>query len=312
MLKKVPELVKSPRDAEKFFKGDLVDIMKSAYKNMKGLGIKNIIQGDMMFSNTSSSQKKQMVTLDDESMVLFQPNTIAYAVPVDSDIGKTISQADMGIVFHTSYSGEDIKDLKKKFGVNIRGLKRSKNIWFDDANFKDIRGNILFTTSETTAVEKSIKAVQSAFKKIDSRYLEDLRSRNSLIKNLSQFNNQKIRANDFLTDIDAHINEYIDFVMSKTKSKKGKADKMALLDKKKLKPLFILFSKLIESKLLFIRKMEKISSFKTFVQDGDGYRLTGHEGFVAVSHIGKAIKLVDRLEFSRINFSAAKDWKAGD
>jgi hypothetical protein len=218
----------------------------------------------------------------------------------------------MGIVFHTSYSGEDIKDLKKKFGVNIRGLKRSKNIWFDDANFKDIRGNILFTTSETTAVEKSIKAVQSAFKKIDSRYLENLRSRNSLIKNLSQFNNQKIRANDFLTDIDAHTNEYIDFVMSKTKSKKGKADKMALLDKKKLKPLFILFSKLIESKLLFIRKMEKISSFKTFVQDGDGYRLTGHEGFVAVSHIGKAIKLVDRLEFSRINFSAAKDWKAGD
>jgi hypothetical protein len=47
----------------------------------------------------------------------------------------------------------------------------------------------------------------------------------------------------------------------------------------------------------------------TFVKTDDGYRVTGAEGFVAVSRLtGGALKLVDRLSFSHDNFNVAKNW----
>jgi len=36
--------------------------------------------------------------------------------------------------------------------------------------------------------------------------------------------------------------------------------------------------------------------------------VTNPEGFVAIDRTGKAVKLVDRMEFSRANFNVAKDW----
>jgi hypothetical protein len=45
-----------------------------------------------------------------------------------------------------------------------------------------------------------------------------------------------------------------------------------------------------------------VEGIGTFQKTGDGYRVTAPEGFVAIGHDGGAIKLVDRLEFSRTNF----------
>lgn len=41
---------------------------------------------------------------------------------------------------------------------------------------------------------------------------------------------------------------------------------------------------------------------KTFIKSGTGYDITNPEGFVAVGHTGNAVKLVNRLEFSKQNF----------
>ena len=40
----------------------------------------------------------------------------------------------------------------------------------------------------------------------------------------------------------------------------------------------------------------------------NGYRVTAPEGFVAVDRIAGAVKLVDRMEFSRANFTMPKGW----
>ena len=50
----------------------------------------------------------------------------------------------------------------------------------------------------------------------------------------------------------------------------------------------------------------KIISFK---ETENGYEVTGEEGFVAVDRIGNALKLVDRLEFSRLNFGTGMPGK---
>ena len=66
---------------------------------------------------------------------------------------------------------------------------------------------------------------------------------------------------------------------------------------------------LIDAKLLIVRKLESIQGLtKTFIKTPTGYRVTAPEGFVAIDQVGKAVKLVNRLEFAHQNFNAAKNW----
>ena len=53
--------------------------------------------------------------------------------------------------------------------------------------------------------------------------------------------------------------------------------------------------------------MNQVAALDTFVQTSDGYKVTAQEGFVAITE-GQAVKLIDRLEFSRLNFTIAKNW----
>ena len=55
--------------------------------------------------------------------------------------------------------------------------------------------------------------------------------------------------------------------------------------------------------------MQRVESIGTFIKTDNGYRVTAPEGFVAIGHDGGAVKLVDRIEFSRQNFAAPKQWK---
>jgi len=64
--------------------------------------------------------------------------------------------------------------------------------------------------------------------------------------------------------------------------------------------------KLIEAKLLIVQKLETIRQMPTFKEVDGGYEVTGEEGFVAVDRKGNAMKLVDRLEFSRLNFGTGR------
>ena len=60
-------------------------------------------------------------------------------------------------------------------------------------------------------------------------------------------------------------------------------------------------------KNLLVNKMKKVSSLRLFVNMGTHYEATTPEGFVAIS--GRtAVKIIDRLEFSRLNFTVPKQW----
>ncbi len=60
---------------------------------------------------------------------------------------------------------------------------------------------------------------------------------------------------------------------------------------------------------MIIYKLNRAENIGTFLRTSTGYRVTAPEGFVAIDHVGKALKLVDRLEFSRANFKANDSWK---
>ena len=65
----------------------------------------------------------------------------------------------------------------------------------------------------------------------------------------------------------------------------------------------------LNAKMLVIRKYKKVKSIGTFIKTAKGFKAVNPEGYVAIDRVsGNAVKLVDRMEFSHNNFTAAKAW----
>jgi hypothetical protein len=62
------------------------------------------------------------------------------------------------------------------------------------------------------------------------------------------------------------------------------------------------------AKTTLVHKLAQIQQIGHFLRDGNGFRVTAPEGYVAVDRVAGAVKLVDRLEFSRQNFTMPKGW----
>jgi len=314
-----PKVNHTSADIRRNHSGGLADKLQVALKELSKLGIKGILQGDMMFGPGDVKKEK----IDGESMLTFTPNTITYAVPADSKFGSRIKQAKMGIVFHTAYKGKTIRDLKASFAVSVKGLKKTSSVWFDDATFRNTTGRALFTASETVAVRKALAEANSRLRAV-GRYADTLNSRTDVIPDLNRFINIKVRAGQ----IDFSAAEFMDWFMkernvlvSTLKTAKGKRRRRAEKDdavgfmfetQADLQKLFQFRSSVTKIKTMLVRKLEQIQGIGTFTRTENGFKVTAPEGFVAVDTLSnKALKLVDRLEFSRNNFTAAKNWVKG-
>ena len=76
---------------------------------------------------------------------------------------------------------------------------------------------------------------------------------------------------------------------------------------RQFKMMIALYMNLQFCKNMLVNKMKKVSELRLFVNMGTHYEATTPEGFVAIS--GKtAVKIIDRLEFSRLNFTVPKVW----
>ena len=73
---------------------------------------------------------------------------------------------------------------------------------------------------------------------------------------------------------------------------------------KDLENMFTMYNHIVDAKHLIVKKLNKVGGLRTLLKTSKGYEVTGQEGFVAIDRYGKnALKLVDRLEFSKANFS---------
>ena len=144
-----PKLYKTNAEIDADVSGALVSKFKIALAEFSKLGIKGVLQGDLMFTDDVSTD-----TIEGTKYYTFQPNTIVYAVPVDSKLGSIIKKAKIGIVWHTTYSGKTLPDMKASFGVNISGLSKPSSVWQDDASYRDVSGKATFNEKETTQISK--------------------------------------------------------------------------------------------------------------------------------------------------------------
>ena len=295
--------------------------LKMALRYLPKLGIKGILQGDMMFSKGDIDTQ----IIDGEEYIIFQPNTIVYAVPADSKLAKTMLAAQVGVVFHTSYTGKTMSDMKASFNIDIGNLSTTKDVWFRDASFTDASGTATFTETETKILSSKLTEAGRTFRSINSIVLNRISSVDSILTFIKTFNNTKIRQGQKITNTRTHTVELIKWIEEKLNkevqsAKREDTKKKRIAEKNEmmrffrgsageLQKIFELMNLMVDCKLMIVRKLETIRSIGTFIRTDDGYRITAPEGFVAVDRLkGNAVKLVDRLEFSQANFNAAKNW----
>jgi len=310
-------------DVDKNHSGTLADKLKIALRYLPALGIKKIIQGDLMF--TSEDIKSE--TINGEEYITFQPNVIVYAIPIsDKSLVEKITKAKIGIVFHTSYSGETLSNLKATYKVNIDSFNKTLNVWFDDATYHDKSGSVTLTVEESATIMNDVKMAYDLLKKINANELTSFIQNTKLIDLIKMHLNAKIRDGNHIEDVNRHIQDMYEFIHTRLENEKEKlTNKKAkqLRDATKEKYYSIMnnakslilnvftFQQLLNNiKLKLLKKLNTVKGMGTFVKNGSEFLITSPEGFVAVDHLsGNVVKLVDRLNFSRINFNTQKTWK---
>ena len=296
--------------------------LKVSLRELSKVNIKGILQGDFMFV----PEMLEKVTIDGESYITFQPNTIVYAIPVKSQLAAKVLSSSMGIVWHTTYSGNTIEDMKASFGVSAGAFQQSGSIWQADASFKDQSGTATMTKRETEHVTAILSQAGKLFQKMDSNVLGMISSDPQTALLIKTYHNSTVRAGTKISNVGKYTAGLIAFVydrlkrdIDKVKQEKTKKAKQEIMDRyvgflrknsSELVKIFTIQNLLIDAKLLIIRKLESIRGLtQTFVKTSTGYRVTAPEGFVAIDTLkGGALKLVDRMEFAHQNFNAAKNW----
>ena len=316
IFNKEPKVYKSNADVDADTSGDLATKLKLALQYLPDLGIKGVIQGDFLYGPGDVKTSK----IKGQSYVTFHPNTIVYAVPANSQAAKEIKSTKIGIVWHTTYKGNSFETMKASYGVNVSKLKKSSNVWSQDAMLRDMT-SFTMTKTDTEEVNELLSKAGKIFNQISGSTLRTLESNKALAQTIETYNNTFVRKGEVIKDTRRHVVGLIRYIEGKYKkeiqkrsTEKGKAVQQKKLDellkffskenKNSLERMFELQKTIVLAKLKLINILNKLNNAKTFLKTKRGYQVTGQEGYVAIDRLGgDAVKIVDRLEFSYANFS---------
>jgi hypothetical protein len=295
--------------------------LKACLWYLPKLGIKGIMQGDLMFTKGDVHSQ----TIEGEKYITFTPNTITYAIPLHhTALVDRILKAQLGIIFHTEYHGTKMATLKSSFRIDLGHLTHTKDVWFRDASFVDQSGTATFTAAESERMDALMTTAGLIFHGINGKILNQIALNEVFRGWIKQFNNTKIREGTAIENTTEHVNDFIRWLDARMTAAIGEAkqpdtkrkrtqEKTTVLGffrahRVDLKNIFDLTNALIYAKLMIVHKLNQVKGTQTFLKTADGFQATAPEGFVVVGHLGNALKLVDRLQFSHANFNVAKNW----
>jgi len=295
-------------------------VLKECLRYFSQLGIEGVIQGDLLFTENT----KKVTTVNGKQSVVFQPNTITYAIPLDTDLGKRVNASKIGIVFHTHYTGSSLPEMSAGFGVDVSPYQGNSEIAVFSSDFVDASGSANFTTSELQKFKSSVNQAEGSLRQA-SKFLDAMKGTDRFAFNtvFKQFFNTYIRGgrsipstNKVVSDFAMYYTTLLDKEINAKKSAAGKKKwedvktnglKFIAANQRSIYMTVASYKNLTAAKLMIVRKLERVKTIGTFLKDGNGYKVTAPEGFVAIKS-GQATKLVDRLEFSVANFTTDKNW----
>ena len=323
VFNKTPKINYTSTDIRKNHSGAVADKLEICLRELPKLGIKGILQGDLLFTRG----ELKTANIDGEKNIVFTPNTITYAVPTGTPLASRVANANLGIIFHTTYTGRSFNSLSASFGANVSGLRKSRRVFYDDASYRDA-SSAKFSPGELTQFDNVLRMAMGSIQK-GAIFMDLLKSDTNILSvgvQLKAYINSYIRQGTGLGTVKKLAGQFAPFYRERVQAE---IDRVSRPDsKRKYKEIqtkglsmikgntdglyFALatYLSLQKAKLILMNKLRSVQSIGTFLRTDNGFKVTSPEGYVAIKSSG-AVKLVDRMEFSRANFNMAKDWVKG-
>ena len=294
---KTPKINYTPADIDRNHghAPGLAEKLKHALKHLpKVAPAHGVYQGDLMYSGNDVEEHG--------GSYHFKPNTITYSAKKDSEEGKKIGKAKLGVVVHTKYEGGDFANMKARFAPGLKGFGEHKDVHLIDPQVE--HGKTHYTAEQRDAFNMHIEKAKKLAAKHDWGHIDPVR------EHVKTYINKTVRTGETpsVEGLKAHIGEVHDKAAEKVKTAAAKG-KVAAKKNEQLthvsdnadsfKKSFEIHKHLQAAK---DQLTNALSSHTTYGHSING-KTAKPEGFVAV--IGnKPTKLVDRAEFSRANFEA--------
>ena len=316
-----PKICASEAKIDMLYSGDLAEKLKFSLKYFSQLGIKGVVQGDLLFTSDLKTE-----TVEGERLYTFRPNTITYGIPVDHPIGRAARVAKIGVVFHTHYTGSILSEMQARAGADVTGSADALVIKNDTP-----MDRVGFTQQELQRFDNHVQKIERMCS-LAGDFLDDLVSNMGstgdakfhISTYIKQFFNSEVRTGTQITNVDETVNALVNFYdekmqkeLAKIKTVANRTKKCALVYKSenylldnvyKFKAMIALYKELQTLKQMVIDKLDHLEEFRTYVQTENGYKVTTPEGYV-MHKDGSMIKFVNRFEFAFNNFTIQKQWR---
>ena len=300
---------------------DLGQKLLKCLVHIKKIGMSGVYQGDLLFTDEDITRKN----IDGKPNLTFTPNTITYAVPEQSELGEQIDRAKVGIIFHTTYVGDTLKDMDAQGGADVSGFTKSPDVFFDNATYKDVSGSAKFTNEETADFLAQIDRLETLLASVPRNLSNLFGANQDFVPFFQMYINAMVKQGQLPGNSNQFIKGFQKFYIDRMQQQISglKAEKALKLRQDKIKQMpqflnklkaplqnMLSFYKQVQSMKGFVlQKMNQAMAIGSFQQTENGLEVTEPEGFVAVDKSGSAVKLVDRLGFSRRNLTAINKFK---
>jgi len=283
--------------------------------------MQGVFQGDLLFTDEDITRKN----IDGKPHLTFTPNTITYAVPEQSELANKIDTAKVGIIFHTTYNGENLADMTASGGADITNFSQSNDVFFDNASYKDVSGSAKFTDDETKMFLNELDKLESLLTNVPRNISNLFGANQDFVPFFQMYINAMVKEGTLPTNSNQFMQGFQKFYIDRMQQQISglKAQKALALRQDKIKqmPQFLnklkaplqrmlsFYKQVQKMKAMILKKMNQAMAIGSFAQTENGLVVTDPEGFVAVDKTGNAVKLVDRLGFSRRNLTAVSKFK---
>lgn len=300
---------------------DLGQKLLKCLVHLKKLKIQGVVQGDLLYTDEDITRKN----IDGKPHLTFTPNTITYAVPEGGELAKQIDRAKVGIIFHTTYNGDTLADMTASGGADVSSFSKSDDVFFDNATYKDVSGSAKFTDDETKNFYNGIEKLETLLDAVPRDLASVLGQNADFVPTFMIYINAMVKQGQLPSNVNQFLQGFKKFYADRMQQQIAglKAQKALALRQDKIKqmPVFLsrakkplqamlTFYKAVQTMKAFVlKKMNQAQAIGSFQQTDGGLQVTEPEGFVAVDKSGSAVKLVDRLGFSRRNLTGISKFK---
>lgn len=305
VFNKTPKAAKSHAEIDELYPVSVAAILHTCFDRLSSRAPHGIFQGDVLFAPSMLG----LLWKNGASFYVFKPNTLQYRVAKDSPLGQRIARSELGIVLHTEYSGPSLNmAISKPIPSSVVvWMAQMPGVFVLDANVDTVSDPVQFSDDEYAdfillwaRAEWAVNQLPPAAHIIISQHEAEWR----------RFINWTVREREPKT-----AEQLIHFLFKRERDEAAKrktdAGKQAVIDRYQAViavhldhgPLITAWldahTALATVKKYLLDKLNASVPVQAYTIDG---AKTPPEGFV-VTVGALTVKLVDRDEFSRLNFT---------